>query len=102
MICVLVWFFFESIFLFSPFSAETKLLPPVMDGSVIKLFFVKNKTRSPAVSVLFNSSHTNQKVVLKDFYFFRNQNILLQKAGIAICFSFILFHKRADSDTCDI
>ena len=53
--------FLELIFLFSLFSAETKLLPPVMDDSESSCFFVQSKTHSPEISVLLIPSHTNQK-----------------------------------------
>ena len=57
----------ELIFLFSSFSAKTKLLPPVMDGSELSCFFVKNKTHSPGISVLFIPSHPNQKFDTETF-----------------------------------
>ena len=60
--------FFELIFLFSLFSAETKSLPPVMAAN--QVVFVENKTHSLGISVLFIPSHINQKFSTETFHFF--------------------------------
>ena len=91
--------FFELIVLLSLFSAETKLLPPVMDDSE-SLSKIKHILQE-YLFFLFCLIQT-KGLVLKSFYFFHNYNISLQKAGMAICFSVMQFHTRVGSDTCDI
>ena len=88
-IYVLAWFFFELIFLFSLFSAETKLLPPVMDDSKSSCFLSKIKhILLEYLFFLFPLMQT-KSLVLKHFNFFHSQNILPQKAGMAISYSII-------------
>ena len=91
--------FFELIVLLSLFSAETKLLPPVMDDSE-SLSKIKHILQE-YLFFLFRLIQT-KSLVLKRFNFLHNYNILLQKAGMAICFSVMQFHSRVGSDTCGI
>ena len=53
------------IFFFSSFSAETALLPLGNGLQEIKLFFLKNKTISPGISIFFHiPTYTKQGLVL--------------------------------------
>ena len=79
--------FLELIFLFSPFSAtKTKLLPPVMDDSESSCFLSKKKYFLLEYLFFLFPLIQTKSLILKHFTFFHNQNILLQKACMAIAF----------------
>ena len=85
-------------FFFSSFTAETKLLPPVMDDNVSSCSL--SKIKHILLEYLFFSILLTQSksLALKHFNFFYNRNISLQKAGTAICVSVILFHRKVGND----
>ena len=83
------WGVFELLFLFSLFSAETKLLPPVIDDSESSCFLSKIQNILLEYLFFLFALIQTESLVLKHFNFFHNQNILLQKAGMSISFSVI-------------
>ena len=90
-------FFF---FFLSPFSAETKL--PVMDGN--KSSWFESKIKRILLEYLFSQFRLiqNKSLIPKYFIFLHNQNILLQKADMAVYFCITWFHRKVGNGTCDI
>ena len=94
-----VCLFLSQYIFFSPFCAETKLLPPIMDDSESSCYLSKIKHIHLEYLFLLFFLIQNKSLVLTYFNFFHNQNILLKKAGMANCISVIWLHRKVGSDT---